>query len=127
VLHAAVISCVIDNAVSTGFTPSPRRTYNLDVKKVEAPRFNTHSFYQTLQPIPPHGYEPGSLYLERRIDEATGAALAAKGHKVDWWPEWGPEAGHVDIATVCAILADRRTGVLHAAHDPRRVSGAIAA
>ena len=94
---------------------------------MEAPRFNTHSFYQTLQPIPPHGYEPGSLYLERRIDEATGAALAAKGHKVDWWPEWGPEAGHVDIATVCAILADRRTGVLHAAHDPRRVSGAIAA
>ena len=93
---------------------------------VEAPRFNTHSFYQTLQPIPPHGYEPGSLYLERRIDAATGAALAAKGHKVDWWPEWGPEAGHVDIATVCAILADRRTGVLHAAHDPRRVSGALA-
>ena len=93
---------------------------------VEAPRFNTHSFPQTLVPDPPHSYEPASLYLEGRIDEATGKALAELGHRVTWWPDWGPEAGHADIATVCAILANGETGILHAAHDPRRVSGAVA-
>ena len=93
---------------------------------VEAPRFNTHSFPQTLVPDPPHSYEPASLYLEGRIDRATGKALADLGHRVTWWPDWGPEASHADIATVCAILANDETGILHAAHDPRRVSGAMA-
>ena len=93
---------------------------------VEAPRFNTRSFPQTLVPDPPHGYEPASLYLEGRISAETGRALAQLGHQVTWWPDWGPEANHADIATVCAILADGETGILHAAHDPRRASGALA-
>ena len=93
---------------------------------VEAPRFNTHSFPQTLIANPPHDYQPGSLWLESRIARESGEALARMGHKVGWWPAWGPDAGHMDVATVCTILADREKGVLKAAHDPRRVSGAVA-
>ena len=93
---------------------------------VEAPRFNTHSFPQTLVPTPPHDYQPGSLSLEERIDKEIAEALTRIGHKVDWWPAWGPKIGHPDMATVCAVLADRKNGVLMAAHDPRRVSGAVA-
>ena len=93
---------------------------------VEAPRFATHGFPQTLVPNPPHDYQPGSLFLEGRIEGATGDALAAMGHEVTWWPDWGPAAGHTDIATVCAILADRESGVIEAGADPRRPAGAFA-
>ena len=89
---------------------------------VEAPRFATHSFPATFDP---HAYAPGSLYLERRIDGKTAAALGALGHQVEWWGEWGPPADHSDIATVCCILADRATGIMTAGADPRRPAYAV--
>ena len=101
------------NAFAFGMAPQ---------EAVEAPRFVTHSFPGTFWP---HNYEPGSLFLERRISNDTGAALSALGHKVEWWSEWGPPANHGDIATVSCILLDRATGIMTAGADPRRPGYAV--
>jgi gamma-glutamyltranspeptidase/glutathione hydrolase len=79
---------------------------------VEAPRFSNYSYPGSFEP---HPYYPGRLYLESRIDRATGDALASRGHKVYWWDESTWLAG-----SVCTIVADRENGVLHGGADPRR-------
>jgi gamma-glutamyltranspeptidase/glutathione hydrolase len=84
---------------------------------VEAPRFVTHSFPGSFEP---HPYHPGRLDLERPIGEATGAALAARGHRVQWLPELS-----LGTAGVCAISADLQRGILHGGADPRRAARAI--
>lgn len=89
---------------------------------VEAPRFATHSFPATFEP---HAYEPGSLYLESRIPAAVGDGLTKLGHKVQWWGDWGPPAGHSDIATMCAIAYDAVTGLKEGGADPRRPSAVV--
>ncbi|HZS81601.1 MAG TPA: hypothetical protein VFA50_01925 [Stellaceae bacterium] len=61
----------------------------------------------------------GRLNLEGRIPRETGAALAATGHKLEWWPDWVWLAG-----SVCPILADRERRLLSAGADPRRPSDA---
>lgn len=84
---------------------------------VEAPRVASYSFPDSFSP---HPYYPGLLRLEPAITEPTGSALAALGHVVEWWPEqvWSRTA-------VCAIRADRRSGILHGAADHRRTSYAV--
>jgi gamma-glutamyltranspeptidase/glutathione hydrolase len=84
---------------------------------VEAPRFVTHSFPGSFEP---HPYHPGRLDLERSIGEATGEALAARGHRVQWLPELS-----IGTAGVCAISADLEKGILHGGADPRRAARAI--
>jgi gamma-glutamyltranspeptidase/glutathione hydrolase len=84
---------------------------------VEAPRFVTHSFPGSFEP---HPYHPGRLDLERSIGDATGEALAAQGHRVQWLPDLS-----IGTAGVCAISADLRTGILHGGADPRRAARAI--
>jgi gamma-glutamyltranspeptidase/glutathione hydrolase len=79
---------------------------------VEAPRFATYSFPGSFQP---HPYFPGRLQIENRIDHAVSDALERKGHKVFRWGDWTPRAG-----SVCAIVNDRKHGVLHGGADPRR-------
>ncbi len=79
---------------------------------VEAPRFSNYSYPGSFEP---HAYYPGRLYLESRIDRATGDELASRGHKVYWWDESTWLAG-----SVCTIVADRERGVLHGGADPRR-------
>ena len=84
---------------------------------VEAPRGASYSYPGSFEP---HSYHPGLLYLESRIDKATGDALGRMGHKVDWWPEWTWLAG-----AVCTVVADEQSGVLKGAADPRRPSYAV--
>jgi len=84
---------------------------------VEAPRFVTHSFPGSFEP---HPYHPGRLDLERSIGEATGEALAALGHRVQWLPDLS-----IGTAGVCAISADLHAGILYGGADPRRASRAI--
>jgi gamma-glutamyltranspeptidase/glutathione hydrolase len=84
---------------------------------VEAPRFVTHSFPGSFEP---HPYHPGRLDLERSIGEATGAALAALGHRVQWLPDLS-----IGTAGVCAVSADRGTGILYGGADPRRAARAM--
>jgi gamma-glutamyltranspeptidase/glutathione hydrolase len=84
---------------------------------VEAPRFVTHSFPGSFDP---HPYHPGRLDLERLIGEATGEALAARGHRVQWLPELS-----IGTAGVCAISGNLQTGILYGGADPRRAARAI--
>jgi gamma-glutamyltranspeptidase/glutathione hydrolase len=84
---------------------------------VEAPRFASYSWPESTLP---HAYRPGQLNLEADLGEATGAALAALGHKIEWWPERKYAAG-----SVCAILSDLETGVKWAGADPRRTAYAV--
>ena len=79
---------------------------------IEAPRFSNYSYPGSFEP---HPYYPGRLYLESRIDRATGDALAARGHQVYWWGDMTWLAG-----AVCTIVADHKNGVLHGGADPRR-------
>jgi gamma-glutamyltranspeptidase/glutathione hydrolase len=83
----------------------------------EAPRFASYSWPESTLP---HSYLPGVLRVERDIGEATGAALAALGHRVEWWPERKYAAG-----SVTTIQSDLRSGVKWAGADPRRSAYAI--
>jgi gamma-glutamyltranspeptidase/glutathione hydrolase len=84
---------------------------------IEAPRFVTHSFPGSFEP---HPYFPGRLDLEQGIGRATGDALAALGHQVQWLPDLS-----IQTAGVCAIAADRETGIIYGGADPRRAARAM--
>ena len=79
---------------------------------IEAPRFANYSYPGSFEP---HPYYPGRLYIESRVDKATGDELASRGHDVQWWPESTWLAG-----AVCTIVADHKNGVLHGGADFRR-------
>ncbi|MBM3542244.1 MAG: gamma-glutamyltransferase family protein, partial [Alphaproteobacteria bacterium] len=83
----------------------------------EAPRFASYSFPQ---PFEPHEILSGVLRLEGRIEDETGHALAARGHKVEWWPKRDWLA-----ASVVAILRDPDTSILYGGVDPRRNAWAV--
>jgi gamma-glutamyltranspeptidase / glutathione hydrolase len=86
--------------------------FGMDVQQaIEAPRFGTFSYPESFWP---HTYRPGRLNLEARIPRAVGDDLAARGHDVEWWPEWTRIAGNV-----CAILNDPTRRTLTAGADAR--------
>lgn len=86
--------------------------FRMDVQQaIEAPRFGTFSYPESFWP---HTYRPGRLNLEGRIDRSVGDALAARGHDVEWWPDWTRIAGNV-----CAIVVDHERGTLAAGADAR--------
>ena len=80
-----------------------------------APRVATVSYPRSSEP---HDYHPGRITLERRLDDATAGALAAKGHTPGWWEDWDYRAG-----AVCLISADRGRGIMEGGSDPRRPTG----
>jgi gamma-glutamyltranspeptidase / glutathione hydrolase len=84
---------------------------------IEAPRFASYSYPSSFAP---YDYYPGRLAVESRIPEPVIAELARRGHEIQRWPDWIWTAG-----AVCAILADRRRGVLEAGADPRRAAYAL--
>jgi gamma-glutamyltranspeptidase/glutathione hydrolase len=83
----------------------------------EAPRFASYSWPESSLP---HSYRPGHLCVEEDVGAATGEALAALGHRVEWWPGRKYLAG-----SVCTIQSDPRSGVKWAGADPRRTAYAI--
>lgn len=83
----------------------------------EAPRFASYSWPESALP---HSYRPGHLCVEEDVGRATGEALAALGHRVEWWPERKYLAG-----SVCTIQSNPRSGVKWAGADPRRTAYAI--
>jgi gamma-glutamyltranspeptidase/glutathione hydrolase len=92
--------------------------YGHDVQAaIEAPRFATYSYPSSFAP---YDYYPGRLAIEARIPEEVIGELARRGHEIQRWPDWIWTAG-----SVCAILADRRRGVLEAGADPRRAAYAL--
>ncbi|MCH9669870.1 MAG: gamma-glutamyltransferase [Gammaproteobacteria bacterium] len=84
---------------------------------VEAPRFASYSFPNSFQP---HDYHPGLLKLEGRIQEEIGDKLGQMGHRIEWWPDIVWLAG-----SICMIDANRRTGLMSAGADPRRMAYAL--
>jgi gamma-glutamyltranspeptidase/glutathione hydrolase len=93
-------------------------SFGMDIQSaIEAPRFATYSYPSSFAP---NNYFPGLLMMEKRFPEETAAALAALGHKVDWWAEWTWKAGGV-----CAVMRDAETGILHGGADPRRAGYAL--
>lgn len=85
---------------------------------IEAPRVASYSFPSSFAPFE---YFPGRLAVEGRIDAATRDDLAARGHRIQAWPDWTWLAGSVE-----AILADPATGLKAAGADPRRPAYAVA-
>ena len=84
---------------------------------VEAPRFASYSWPASAIP---HSYFPGRLNLEADIGEAVGADLAARGHKIEWWPAQRWSAG-----SVCSVGIDLVSGLRSGAADPRRTAYAV--
>lgn len=84
---------------------------------VEAPRFASYSFPNSFEP---HDYHPGLLKLESRISAETGEALAALGHRIEWWPDVVWLAGSISM-----IDANRSSGLKLAGADPRRMAYAL--
>jgi gamma-glutamyltranspeptidase/glutathione hydrolase len=79
---------------------------------VEAPRFATFSFPDSFEP---HAYFAGRLNIETRLDAKVGSELAARGHKVEPWPDQIWRAG-----AVCTIVSDGK--LMAGGADPRRQS-----
>jgi gamma-glutamyltranspeptidase/glutathione hydrolase len=84
---------------------------------IETPRFASYSYPSSFAP---YDYYPGRLNLEARFPEEVISDLARRGHQIERWPEWIWLAG-----AVCAILSDKKQGVLHAGADPRRAAYAM--
>jgi gamma-glutamyltranspeptidase / glutathione hydrolase len=84
---------------------------------IEQPRFGTFNYPESFWP---HTYRPGRLSLEGRITRDVGDDLAARGHDIEWWPEWTRIAGNV-----CAILVDHERGTLAAGADARAEAYAV--
>ncbi len=82
---------------------------------VEAPRFSTQSMPNSFYP---RVYHPGVLNLETGFADATAAALAARGHRIN----------RVGACGIGAVITQRHpdTGILAAGADPRRPTYALA-
>jgi gamma-glutamyltranspeptidase/glutathione hydrolase len=94
--------------------------FGMDLQEaIEAPRVASYSFPSSFAPFE---YFPARLAVEGRIDAATRAELARRGHEVKDWPEWTWLAGSVE-----AVRADPASGMVSAGADPRRPAYAIAA
>lgn len=95
-----------------------RVVFGMDIQSaIEAPRFVTRNFPDSFEP---HAYYPGRLDLEAPIDGATGKALAAKGHNVNWLEEFS-----LKTSGVCAVVSDTNSGRLYGGADPRRTGRAM--
>jgi gamma-glutamyltranspeptidase/glutathione hydrolase len=101
------------NVVEFGMTPQ---------QAVEAPRVASYSFPNSFAP---HTEPRGLLRVESRIGEDVRRELAERGHEVEAWPEWEPEAGSVAMALDLRPPGGSQR-VLAAAADPRRSAFALA-
>ena len=92
--------------------------FGMDLRTaIEAPRFASYAFPSSFEP---HEAYPNRLAMEGRMEETTRDGLRGLGHDVLEWPDWTRLAGGV-----CAVIMDRKAGVLTAAADPRRAAYAV--
>ncbi len=83
---------------------------------IETPRAATYSFPDTADP---HVYRPGLVKLEGRVRPEIGEGLAARGHRVERWPDWFGAAGSI------GAVMRTETGACFGGADPRRVAYAL--
>lgn len=84
---------------------------------VEAPRFGSYSHPNSFYP---HGYKPGMLRIESRVDDSVLEQLRSWGHTVEAWPARTGRAGAVLISGM-----PLPNGTWQAAADNRRESIAL--
>jgi len=80
---------------------------------IDAPMFHTAHFPSSFAP---HLAEPGSLYIESRVEGEVLGRLRDRGHQV-------VEAGPWSLGRICAVGRDPETGMLSAAANPRGGQG----
>jgi gamma-glutamyltranspeptidase / glutathione hydrolase len=80
---------------------------------IDAPMWHTTSFPSSFYP---RDMEPAALVIEDRIDPATLAALADRGHDVRLSGPWS-------LGRMCAVTRDPSNGVLRAGANPRGMQG----
>jgi gamma-glutamyltranspeptidase / glutathione hydrolase len=76
---------------------------------IDAPMFHTAHFPSSFAP---HAAEPGSLYIESRVDGEVLSDLRGRGHEV-------VDAGAWSLGRMCAVGRDPETQILSAAANPR--------
>jgi gamma-glutamyltranspeptidase/glutathione hydrolase len=80
---------------------------------IDAPMFHTAHFPSSFAP---HEAEPGSLYVESRIEREVLDELSGRGHEI-------VDAGAWSLGRVCAVGRDPETEMLSAAANPRGGQG----
>jgi gamma-glutamyltranspeptidase/glutathione hydrolase len=92
--------------------------FGMDVQDaIDAPRVTSHNFPSSFSP---YNYYPGCVSLEGRIDEAVQKDLAARGHRIDIYPDYTR-----NVAAVEVIVAEPKPGFIRAGADPRQPAYAI--
>jgi gamma-glutamyltranspeptidase/glutathione hydrolase len=80
---------------------------------IDAPMFHTAHFPSSFAP---HTAEPGSLYVESRVEAEVLSELRDRGHEV-------VDAGEWSLGRLCVVGRDPETGILSAAANPRGGQG----
>ena len=80
---------------------------------IDVPMFHTAHFPSSFAP---HTAEPGSLYIETRVEAEVLSELRNRGHEV-------VEAGAWSLGRLCAVGRDTDTGFLSAGANPRGGQG----
>ena len=80
---------------------------------IDAPMFHTAHFPSSFAP---HVAEPGSLYIESRVEPDVLDELRGRGHEI-------VDAGAWSLGRLCAVGRDPETQILSAAANPRGEQG----
>ena len=80
---------------------------------IDAPMFHTAHFPSSFAP---HAAEPGSLYIESRVEVDVLDDLRGRGHEI-------VDAGAWSLGRLCAVGRDPETGMLSAGANPRGAQG----
>jgi gamma-glutamyltranspeptidase/glutathione hydrolase len=80
---------------------------------IDAPMFHTAHFPSSFAP---HVAEPGSLYIEARVEPDVLDELRGRGHEI-------VDAGAWSLGRLCAVGRDPETQILSAAANPRGEQG----
>jgi gamma-glutamyltranspeptidase/glutathione hydrolase len=92
--------------------------FGMDVQDaIDAPRVTSHNFPSSFSP---YNYYPGCVSLEGRIGEAVQKDLAARGHRINIYPDYTR-----NVAAVEVIVAEPKPGFIRAGADPRQPAYAI--
>jgi gamma-glutamyltranspeptidase/glutathione hydrolase len=80
---------------------------------IDAPMFHTNHFPRSFAP---HESEPGTVFVEERVGEATMAELRRRGHDVRPMGPWS-------LGRLSAVVDDRAARLFRAAANPRGMQG----
>jgi gamma-glutamyltranspeptidase/glutathione hydrolase len=80
---------------------------------IDAPNWHSNAFPSSFYP---RAWAPGELVVESRLGAEVIAQLRERGHRVTRSGPW-------DLGRMSCVARDSRTGLLHAAANPRGMQG----